>query len=71
MPLVALRLEPAPPLRVGDDGKVLVGDQRHALASPPRSTALRCLRPAGDIYYLRQAPHHNTKPILLLHVPIF
>jgi hypothetical protein len=58
-------------VRVGDDGKVPVGDQRHALAAPPRSIAIRCLRPDGDIYYLRHAPHPTAKPIVLLHVPVF
>lgn len=58
-------------VRVGDDGKVPVGDQRHVLAAPPRSTVIRCLRPDGDIYYLRHAPEPNAKPIVLLHVPIF
>jgi hypothetical protein len=58
-------------VRVGDDGKVPVGDQRHTLAAPPRSTVIRCLRPDGDTYYLRHAPDSKTKPIVLLHVPVF
>jgi hypothetical protein len=32
---------------------------------------IRCLRPDGDIYYLRQAPDPKAKPIVLLHVPVF
>ena len=36
-------------VRVGHDGKVPVGDQRPALAAPPRSTVIRCLCPDGDI----------------------
>ncbi|MBI2928037.1 MAG: hypothetical protein HYY24_20370 [Verrucomicrobia bacterium] len=36
-------------------------------------TALRrrCLRPDGDIHYLRHAPDPNAKPFVLLHCPIF
>jgi len=58
-------------VRVGDDGKVPAGSQRHAIATPPRSTVIRCLRPDGDIYYLQHAPNQKNKPILLLHVPVF
>jgi hypothetical protein len=58
-------------VRVGDDGKVPVGSQRHPIDAPPRSTVVRCLRPDGDIYYLRHAPDKNAKPIVLLHVPVF
>ena len=58
-------------LRVGDDGKVPVGDQRQPIDAPPRSYVRRCLRPDGDIYYLRQAPDPNAKPIVLLHCPVF
>ena len=59
------------PVRVGDDGKVPVGTQRHSVDAPPRSTVIRCLRPDGDSYYLRYAPHPDTKPIVLLHCPVF
>jgi len=58
-------------VRVGDDGQVPVGSQRHPLDAPPRSTVIRCLRPDGDIYYLRHAPDQNAKPIVLLHCPVF
>jgi hypothetical protein len=58
-------------VRVGDDGQVPVGSQRHPLDAPPRSTVIRCLRPDGDIYYLRHAPDPNAKPIVLLHCPVF
>lgn len=58
-------------VRVGDDGKVPVGSQRLALQAPPRSTVVRCLRPDGDIYYLRHAPDPKAKPIILLHCPVF
>lgn len=58
-------------VRVDDDGKVPFG--RHCLPSsaPPRSTALRCLRPEGDVFYLRHAPDPQSQPILLLHCPVF
>lgn len=58
-------------VRVGDDGKVPAGSLRHAIAAPPRSYVIRCLRPNGDIFYLRHAPDPKAKPILLLHVPAF
>lgn len=58
-------------VRVGDDGKVPVGHQRHALQAPPRSNVIRCLRPDGDIFYLRNAPDPKAKPLVLLHVPVF
>lgn len=58
-------------VRVGDDGKVPVGSQRHPIDAPPRSTVIRCLRPDGDIYYLRHAPEKNAKPLVLLHCPVF
>lgn len=58
-------------VRVGDDGKVPIGSQRLSIVAPPRSLVLRCLRPDGDIYYLRQAPKPNSKPLILLHCPVF
>jgi transposase InsO family protein len=58
-------------VRVGDDGKVPVGSQRLSIDAPPRVSVVRCLRPDGDIYYLRHAPDPKTKPILLLHCPVF
>ena len=58
-------------VRVGDDGKVPVGTQRQAIDAPPRSKVVRCLRPDGDIYYLRHAPDPTTKPMVLLHCPVF
>jgi hypothetical protein len=39
--------------------------------APPRSTVIRCLRPDGDLYYLRHAPDLKAKPIVLLHGPVF
>jgi hypothetical protein len=58
-------------VRVGDDGKVPAGSQRHPIAAPPRSTVIRCLRPDGDIYYLQRPPNPKTKPVVLLHCPVF
>jgi len=58
-------------VRVGDDGKVPAGSQRHAIDAPPRSYVIRCLRPDGDIFFLRHAPNQISKPLLLLHVPVF
>jgi hypothetical protein len=58
-------------VRVGDDGKVPVGPARHSLAADPRSTVIRCLRPDGDIFYLRHAPDPKSKPLVLLHCPVF
>ena len=59
------------PVRVGDDGKVPVGAQRQTVDAPPRATVIRCLRPDGDIYYLRHAPDPAAKPVVLLHCPVF
>lgn len=58
-------------VRVGDDGTVPVADQRQSLDAPPRATVIRCLRPDGDLYYLRHAPNLKTKPEVLLHCPVF
>lgn len=58
-------------VRVGDDGKVPVGTQRLRLDAPPRSSVIRCLRPDGDIYYLKHAPDPTAKPIVLLHRSAF
>ena len=58
-------------VRVGDDGKVPVGLQRRALPAAPRATVIRCLRPDGDLFYLRHAPNPKAQPILLLHCPVF
>ena len=58
-------------VRVGDDGKVPAGHLRLAIDAPPRSTVIRCLRPDGDIYYLRSAPDTRTQPLVLLHQPVF
>ena len=58
-------------VRVGDDGKVPVGLHRQPIDAPARAFVIRCLRPDGDIYYLRHAPDPKTKPIVLLHCPVF
>jgi len=58
-------------VRVGDDGKVPVGPQRHTINAPPRSKVIRCLRPDGDVYYLFGAPNPKAKPLVLLHCPAF
>jgi hypothetical protein len=58
-------------VRVGDDGKVPVGSQRQSIDAPPRSKVIRCLRPDGDIFFLHHAPDPKTKPIVLLHCPVF
>jgi hypothetical protein len=58
-------------VRVGDDGKVPAATQRQSIDAPPRSYVIRCLRPDGDTFYLRHAPDPVSKPIVLLHVPVF
>ena len=58
-------------VRVGEDGKVPVGLQRQRIDAPPRSHVIRCLRPDGDLYYLRHAPDPKAKPVVLLHGPVF
>jgi hypothetical protein len=58
-------------VRVGDDGKVPVANQRLPIDAAPRSSVIRCLRPDGDIYFLRQEPLATAKPTVLLHCPVF
>jgi hypothetical protein len=58
-------------VRVGDDGKIPAGYQRHAIDAAPRTKVIRCLRPDGDTFYLRHAPDPKAKPIVLLHIPAF
>jgi len=58
-------------IRVDDDGTVPVGTQRQSIDAPPRTTVIRCLRPNGDVYYLRHAPNPKAKPEVLLHCPVF
>ncbi len=59
------------PVRVGDDGQVPVATLRQRIDAPPRATVIRCLRPDGDLFYLRHSPDPKTKPIILLHCPVF
>lgn len=56
-------------VRVGDDGQVPVGAQRQPIEAPPRSTVIRCLRPDGDIYYLRHAPPEAGFIVRVIFVP--
>ena len=57
---------------LGGGGKVPAGSQHQATDAPPRSTVIRCLRPDGDIDYLRHASNPKAKPLLLLlHCPVF
>ena len=58
-------------VRVGDDGQVPVASLRQTIDAPPRSSVIRCLRPEGDIFYLRHAPDPTAKPLVLLHCPVF
>ena len=58
-------------VRVGDDGKVPVGSLRLNIDSPPRSKVTRCQKFDGDIFFLKDPPHPNLKPIVLLHCPPF
>ena len=58
-------------VRVGDDGKVPIGHLRTSLDAAPRTTVIRCLRPDGDIYFLRSAPDAAKQPLVLLHHPVF
>jgi len=58
-------------VRVGDDGKVPVASQRLSVNAPIRSTVIRCLRPDGDIFFLRYPPNPKATPIVLLHHPVF
>ncbi|HEY9175050.1 MAG TPA: hypothetical protein VI136_22405 [Verrucomicrobiae bacterium] len=57
-------------VRGGDAGQVPVGAQRHPIDAPHRSIVIRCLRPDGDIYYLRHAPDKKAKPLVQIQVPV-
>ena len=56
-------------VRVGDDGRVPVGLQRHKIDAAPRHSVIRCLQLNGTIAYLQAAPDPKNKPVLLLHCP--
>jgi hypothetical protein len=58
-------------VRVAEDGTVPVHHHRLPIDAPPRTRLLRCLRPDGDLYYLRHPPAPDTKPHILLHSPVF
>lgn len=58
-------------VRVGDDGKVPVGHLRLTIDAPPRTRVIRCLRPDGDIFFLRYGPKPDSQPVVLLHQPPF
>jgi hypothetical protein len=53
-------------LRVGDDGKVTIGQQRFSIDTPPRSKVIRCLHPKGDVTVLKGPPTKNAMLIVLL-----
>jgi len=54
-------------LRVGDDGKVAIGQQRFSIDAPPRSKVIRCLHPNGNVTVLKGPPVKNAMPIILLN----
>jgi hypothetical protein len=58
-------------VRVGDDGKVPVGPLRCTIDAAPRTRVVRCLRPDGDLFFLRSGPKPDTQPVVLLHYPPF
>lgn len=58
-------------VRVGEDGKVPVGSQRLSIDAPPRSSVVRCLRPDGEVYFLKEPPNTQNTPSVLLHCPVF
>jgi hypothetical protein len=54
------------PLRVGDDGKVAIGNQRFSIDASPRSKVVYCLHPNGDNTVLKEPPAKNKLPVVLL-----
>jgi hypothetical protein len=53
-------------IRVGDDGKVAIGNQRLRVELPPRSKVFKCLHPNGDITILKEQPQKDRLPEVLL-----
>jgi hypothetical protein len=53
-------------IRVGDDGRVAVGNQRLSVNVPPRSKVIHCQHPNGDITVLQQPPQRGKLPVILL-----
>ena len=56
-------------MRVGEYGKVPVGPMHCTIEAPPRTRVVRCLRPDGDIFFLRSGPKPHTQPVVLRHQP--
>jgi len=53
-------------ITVGSDSQVAVGSQRLSVPAAPGSKVIRCQHPNGDITILKEPPHHNTQPVVLL-----
>jgi hypothetical protein len=52
------------PVRVGDDGKVPIGQERCSINAAPRATVIRCLRPDGDIFsFWARHPIQKVSPL--------
>ena len=58
-------------VRVDDDGKIPVRSLRLSIDAPPRSFVIQCLRPDGDIFFLKDPPNPKINPLVLLHCPVF
>lgn len=58
-------------VHVGDDGKIPADSLRLSIDAPPRSKVVRCQRPDGDLFFLKEAPNPKNKPVVLLHCPPF
>jgi len=52
-------------VRVGDDGRVLVGADRIRLEVPPRTRVVVCAHPSGHHSVLAQAPAAKARPVVL------
>ena len=52
-------------IKVGDDGRVPIGNQRLRLEKPPRTKVILCQHPADHHSVLAHAPDPQQKPILL------
>jgi len=52
--------------RVGSDGKIPVGNQRLNVDAAPDSRIIRCHHPNGDVTILKEPPHKDRLPQILL-----
>lgn len=52
-------------IRVGDDGRVSVGNQRIRIEVPPRTRVVFCEHPTGHQSFIAEQPNPEKRPIIL------